>query len=251
MARAVQGVEIKDLMGLVDQGKKQIASGVIALVATSEDGKGSIVVGVTPDLARELAKRLNVPVELINFDAAGKVFEALKRGEWDIAFMAIDPVRAAEIDFTGPYVLIEGAYVVPKDSPIKANEEVDRDGIRVAAAKGSAYELYLTRTLKKAKVVMQPTGPEACEMFLRDKLEVAAGVKQPMTQFANEHPETRLLPGRFMAIEQAMGMPKGRDAGVRTLREFVEEMKASGFVARALERSGQNEAVVAPPTPVP
>lgn len=207
--------------------------------------------GVSGELAREFAKRLGVPIEFVTFDAAGKVFEALKRGEWDIAFLAIDPVRAAEIDFTGPYVLIEGAYVVLKDSPIKANEGVDREGIRVAAAKGSAYELYLTRTLKRAKVVMQPTGPEACEMFLRDKLEVAAGVKQPMIQFAKEHPETRLIPGRFMAIEQAMGMPKGRDAGVRTLREFVEEMKASGFVAKALERSGQNEAVVAPPTPIP
>ena len=207
--------------------------------------------GVSGELAREFATRLGIPIEFVTFDAAGKVFEALKRGEWDIAFMAIDPVRAAEIDFTGPYVLIEGAYVVPKDSNLKTNEEVDSEGIRVAAAKGSAYELYLTRTLKKAKVVLQPTGPEACEMFLRDKLEVAAGVKQPMTLFAKEHPETRLIPGRFMAIEQAMGMPKGRDAGVRTLREFVEEMKASGFVAKALERSGQNEAVVAPPTPIP
>jgi polar amino acid transport system substrate-binding protein len=208
--------------------------------------------GVSGELAREFAKRLEIPIEFVTFDAAGKVFDALKRGEWDIAFLAIDPVRAAEIDFTGPYVLIEGAYVVPKDSPIKANEDVDREGIRVAAAKGSAYELYLTRTLKKAKVVMQPTGPEACELFLRDKLEVAAGVKQPMTLFAKENPETtRLIPGRFMAIEQAMGMPKGRDAGVRTLREFVEEMKASGFVGKALERSGQNEAVVAPPTPIP
>ncbi|MDI1480928.1 ABC transporter substrate-binding protein [Polyangium sp. y55x31] len=206
--------------------------------------------GVSGELAREFAKRLGIPIEFVTFDAAGKVFEALKRGEWDIAFLAIDPVRAAEIDFTGPYVLIEGAYVVPKDSPIQITDEVDRDDIRVAAAKGSAYELHLTRTLKRAKVVTQPTGSEACKMFLRDKLEVAAGVKQPMTKFAEEHPETRLIPGRFMAIEQAMGMPKGRDAGVRVLRAFVEEMKASGFVARALEQSGQNEAVVAPPTPI-
>ena len=206
--------------------------------------------GVSGELAREFAKRLGIPIAFVTFDAAGKVFDALKRGEWDIAFLAIDPVRATEIDFTGPYVLIEGAYVVPKDSPIKTTDEVDRDDIRVAAAKGSAYELYLTRTLERAKVVTQPTGSEACEMFLRDKLEVAAGVKQPMTKFAEEHPETRLIPGRFMAIEQAMGMPKGRDAGVRALRAFVEEMKASGFVARALERSGQNEAVVAPPTPI-
>lgn len=236
---------------LAPNGKLRAAINFGNVVLAQKDPATGEPRGVSGELARELAKRLGVPIEFVTFDAAGKVFDALKRGEWDVAFMAIDPVRAAEIDFTGPYVLIEGAYVVPEASSIKANEEVDRDGIRVAAARGSAYALYLTRALKNAKLVMEPTGPEAVATFVRDKLEVVAGVKQPIIAFAKSTPGMRVLPGRFMAIEQAMGTPKGRDAGVRYLRQFVEEMKASGMVAKALERSGQTDAVVAPPTPVP
>jgi len=181
-------------------------------------------------------------------DAAGKVFDALQKGAWDIAFLAIDPVRAAGIDFTAPYVVIEGAYVVPTDSPLKTVEDVDRDGVRVAVARASAYDLYLTRALKHAKLVRESSGPEALAMFRKDRLEVAAGVKQPIVAFAKEHADTRVIPGRFMVIEQAMGTPKGREAGVRYLREFIEEMKASGFVAKALSASGQTDAAVAPPS---
>jgi polar amino acid transport system substrate-binding protein len=164
--------------------------------------------------------------------------------------MAIDPVRSEGIEFTGPYVVIEGAYAVPASSPLKTVEDVDRDGVRVAVARGSAYDLYLTRALKHAKLVREPSGPEALALFRRDGLEVAAGVKQPIVAFAKEHPDTRVIPGRFMVIEQAMGTPKGRDAGVRYLRKFIEEMKASGFVANALQKSGQLDAAVAPPSPV-
>ena len=115
--------------------------------------------GVSAELAREVAKRLAVPIEFITFDAAGKVFDALQKGAWDIAFLAIDPVRAAGIDFTAPYVVIEGAYVVPVDSPLKTVEDVDRDGVRVAVARASAYDLYLTRALKHAKLVRESSGP--------------------------------------------------------------------------------------------
>ena len=208
---------------------------------------GNIVLA-QKDLARELAKRLGVPVEYVTFDAAGKVFEALKAGAWDVAFLAIDPVRAAEIEFTGPYVVIEGAYVVPADSPLKTNEDVDREGVRVAVAHNSAYDLYLTRSLKNAKLVRESSGPRALELFRKDRLEAAAGVKQPIVLFAKEHPDMRVIPGRFMVIEQAMGTPKGRDASVRYLRVFIEEMKASGFVAKALQASGQIDAAVAPPS---
>jgi polar amino acid transport system substrate-binding protein len=205
---------------------------------------------VSVDLARELGRRLGVPVELVTFDAAGKVFEALKTGAWDIAFLAIDPARAAEIAFTAPYVVIEATYLVPSDSPLRTIEDVDRDGVRVAVGNKSAYDLYLTRTLKRAQLVRVPTSPEAIDVFLRDKLEAAAGVKQPLLQFAKTHPNVRVMDGRFMAIEQAMGTPRGREAGARYLREFIEEMKASGFVARGLERSGQGDATVAPKAPV-
>jgi len=212
----------------------------------AQKGPNGEALGITVDLARELARRLNLPIELITFDAAGKVFEALKRGVWDIAFLAVEPVRAAEIDFTAPYVIIEGVYMVPKDSALKEVADVDRPGVRIAVATGSAYDLYLTRTIKQATLVRAATGPAALAMFVRDRLEAAGGVKQPLVEFAAANPAVRLMPGRFMAIQQAMGTPKGRTAAAGYLRGFVEEMKASGFVADALKRSNQPDAVVAP-----
>jgi polar amino acid transport system substrate-binding protein len=206
--------------------------------------------GVSVDMAHELGRRLGVPVEFITYDAAGKVFDALQKNAWDIAFLAIDPARAAGIAFTAPYVVIEGTYLVPADSPFRNIQDVDRDGVRVAVGNKSAYDLYLTRTLKRAKLIRAATSPEAIDIFLKDKLEVAAGVKQPLVEFAKTHPNVRVMDGRFMAIEQAMGTPKGREAGARYLREFVEEMKASGFVARGLKKSGQGDATVAPRAPV-
>ncbi len=203
--------------------------------------------GISADLARELGARLGVPVEFVTFDAAGKVFDALGSGAWDVAFLAIDPARAAEIDFTAPYVIIEGGYMVPAGSPLRSIAEVDREGVRVAVGNKSAYDLYLTRTLKRAQLVRAPTSPAAIELFVKEKLEVAAGVKQPLVEFAKTNPNVRVMDGRFMAIEQAMGTPRGREAGARYLREFVEEMKASGFVAAGLQRSGQVDAAVAPP----
>jgi polar amino acid transport system substrate-binding protein len=216
-------------------------------VLAQQDAAGGPPRGVSAELARELARRLGVGIDYVIFDAAGKVVEAGKAGLWDIAFLAVDPVRAAGIDFTAPYVVIEGVYLVPKDSGLHAVADVDRGGVRVAVAQGSAYDLYLTRALKHATLVRQPSGPEALELFVRDRLEAAAGVRQPIAAFAHAHPGTRLIPGRFMAIEQAMGTVKGREAGVAYLRSFIEEMKASGFVARALKASGQGDASVAPP----
>jgi polar amino acid transport system substrate-binding protein len=200
--------------------------------------------GVSVDLARELGRRLNVPVQLERFDAAGKSFEAMKAGKVDIVFLAIEPVRAAEVEFSAPYVIIEGVYIVPKDSPIQSVAEVDREGVRIAVNKASAYDLFLTRSLKHATLVR---GESGVELFARDKLEAVAGVKQPIVAYAKAHPEVRVLDGRFMEIRQAMGTAKGREVGARYLHAYVEEMKASGFVADALKRSNQPDASVAPP----
>ncbi len=235
---------------LAPSGKLRAAINFGNTVLVQKDPAGGEPRGVSPDLARELVRRLGVPIEYVPFDAAGKVFEALQRGAWDVAFMAIDPVRSAGIEFTGPYVVIEGAYLVPANSPLQTNEDVDRDGVRLAVARGSAYDLYLTRAIKHAQLVREPSGPEALALFRKDRLEAAAGVKQPIVAFAKEHPDTRVIPGRFMVIEQAMGTPKGRAEGVRYLRRFIEEMKSSGFVAEALAKSGQADAAVAPPSRV-
>src|ERR1700722_1222872 len=200
--------------------------------------------GVTVDLARELGRRLNVPVELNRFDAAGKSFEALKGGKLDIVFLAIEPVRAAEVAFSAPYVIIEGVYMVQKDSAIKSNEEVDRPGIRIGVNKASAYDLFLTRSLKHATLVR---GEGSFDQLVDQKLEVVGGVKQPLVAYVKDHPGMRLLDGRFMEIQQAMGTVKGRDVGARWLHGFIEELKASGFIADALKRSNQPDAAVAPP----
>jgi polar amino acid transport system substrate-binding protein len=199
--------------------------------------------GVTPELARELGKRLGVPVELIAFDGAGKAFEAMKAGKVDVVFLAIEPVRAAEIEFTAPYVLIEGSYVVKKDSPLKSPADVDRPGIRVAVNKASAYDLFLTRSLKNATLVR---GEDGSQIFLEQNLDALGGVKQALQRFVAKHPDLHVIEPRFMEIQQAMGTAKGRLAGAAYLRGFIEEMKASGFVADALKRSGQAEATVAP-----
>ena len=170
--------------------------------------------GVSVDLARELGRHLGVTVQLTTYDAAGKVFEALKTSAWNLAFLAIDPVRAAEIAFTPPYVVIEGTYIVGNDSPLRAIEDFDRPGLRIAVGKGAAYDLFLTRTLQHAELVRADTSAAAVELFVQARLDAAAGVKQPLIAFAATHPGYRVIEGRFTSIEQAMATPKGRDAGV-------------------------------------
>jgi polar amino acid transport system substrate-binding protein len=174
----------------------------------------------------------------------------LQADAWDVAFLAIDPVRAVGITFSAPYVVIEGVYLVPENSPLRGIEDVDRDGVRIAVGRGSAYDLFLKRELKRARLVEAPSSSGALDLFLQDKLDAAAGVRQPLVAFARTHPNLRVIPERFMAINQAVGTPKGRDTGARFLRAFVEEVKASGFVAKALAASGQADATVAPPAAV-
>ena len=202
--------------------------------------------GVSVDLARELARRLGVPAELVTVTSAGQSVETLKAGRVDVGFFAIDPARGVDTAFTGPYVQIEGSYLVRNESPLRANEEVDRAGIRVAVGLKSAYDLFLSRELKKAKIERAPTSPAVVDYFLANRLDVAAGVKQQLEMDAKRVPGLRLLPGRFMVINQAMGTRLGREAGAKYLTEFVEDMKASGFVAEALRRHAIEGAVVAP-----
>jgi polar amino acid transport system substrate-binding protein len=216
------------------------------ILANKDSGTGESV-GVSIDLARALGDRLGVPVELVVFDAAGKSVEAVAAERADIGFFAIDPLRGADIAFTAPYVLIEGSYMVRDASPLTRNEDVDRDGVQVTVGKGSAYDLFLSRELKHAQIVRAPTSPTVVQTFVEQGLDVAAGVRQQLEADRQRHAGLRLLPGRFMVIQQAMGTPKSRGAAAaRALGDFVEEMKASGFVAQALQRHGIDGASVAP-----
>ena len=216
------------------------------ILATRDAASGEAR-GVSVDLARELGKRLGVPVRLVTYPAAGKVVEGATANEWDVAFVALDPKRAMDMDQTNPYVVIEGAYMVPQASPIRANAEVDRPGVRIVVGAGSAYDLYLTREIKKAQLVRAPTSPAVTDMMVGQSLDVAAGVRQQLEADAKRIPGMRMLDGRFMVINQAMATPRGRPAGARYLNAFIEDMKASGFVAQALARHRIDGAAIAPP----
>ena len=216
-------------------------------VLASKDPATGEARGVSLDLSRELAKRLGVPLEIVPYAAAGRVVEAVKTGAWDVGYVAIDPVRAVDMIQSPAYVVIEGSYLVPADSPIRSNAEVDREGIRIVVGQGSAYDLFLTREIKRAMLVRAPTSPEVVNMMLAQKLEVSAGVKQQLEADAKRVPGVRLLAGRFMTINQAMAVPRGRDAGARYVRDFIEEMKAAGFVEQALVRHNVEGAAVAGP----
>ncbi|MER5964534.1 transporter substrate-binding domain-containing protein [Streptomyces sp. NPDC002057] len=201
--------------------------------------------GITVDLAREIGARLGVPVETLCFDAARKSFEAMADGRADLCFLAVDPAREKEVAFTSPYVVIEGVYVVPRGSGIGTVEEVDAPGVRIGVKRGSAYDLFLSRSLVHATVVR---GDEGVDVFREQGLDVGAGIRQPVTAYAAGHPELRLIEGRFMEIRQAVGTTVGRAREtVAFLRDTVEELKANGFVADSLRRAGQDAALVAPP----
>ena len=203
--------------------------------------------GVSVDLATEVARRAGIPLEIVPYDAAGKVTGDASNNRWDIAFVGREPERAKDIEFTAPYVIIEGGYMVPADSPFQTIEDVDREGTRIAVSRGSAYDLFLSRGyLKRGTLVRSLTPPASVEQFAAERLEAVAGVKAALATYAATHPGYRVLPGRFMVIEQAVALPRGRPLAARYLRDFVDEMKASGFVANALARSGQKDAAVAP-----
>ena len=215
------------------------------VLATRDPGSGEIR-GVAVDLARELGKRINVPVELVGFESAGQMVEGLKAGAWDAAFLAIDPGRAGEIAFTAPYIEIEGTYLVPAGSPLHAIADVDRAGVRIGVSANSAYDLFLTRSIKYAELVRAPDPNAAFELLGAGKVDVVAGVRQSLVSNAEKLPGSRVFADRFMAIQQALGIPKGREEGAKYLREFIEDAKASGLVARAIEKAGVRGVSVAP-----
>jgi polar amino acid transport system substrate-binding protein len=186
-------------------------------------------------------------LQLVPVTSAGRSVELVTQEQADVGFFAIDPVRGQGIAFTSAYVQIEGSYLVRQDSPLRSNDEVDRAAHRVVVGKGSAYDLFLTRELKQAQLVRAPTSPEVVAFLLAGGYEVAAGVKQQLELDARQTPGVRLLPGRFMVIEQAMGLPKGRSASAHELLgRFVSDMKAQGFVAAALQRHRIEGATLAP-----
>jgi polar amino acid transport system substrate-binding protein len=202
------------------------------------------------DLSRELAHRIGVPLALIPYEAAGKITSSAASDVWDIAFLAVDPLRANEIDFSAPHIELEGTYLVPAGSLLQKIEDIDRDGARIAVTANSAYDLYLTRSLKHAKLVRADNTPKSIALLQEQKLDAVAAVRTALVAAAANLPGARVLDGHFMTIPQAVGVPKGRPAAAKYVSAFIEEMKRSGFVLNALKRHGfgPNDAIVAAPS---
>ena len=218
-------------------------------ILASRRADGGDPSGVSVDLARTLAERLGVAIEFVVFEKAAASVDAVRAEQADIGFFAIDPARGEGLRFTAPYVLIEGSYMVAADSPIQHNEEVDREAHRIAVGTGSAYDLFLTREIKQASLVRVKGAEGVMESLRGRQVDIAAGIKQVLETEAQRAPGLRLLPGRFMVIQQAMGLPASRgEAAASALAAFVEEMKVSGFVAEALARHHIEGASVAPGT---
>jgi len=202
--------------------------------------------GVAPDLGRELGRRLGMPVEFVSFDAAGKLADGVRTGAWDVAFLGAEPQRAAEIAFTAAYLEIPATYLLPAGSPIRAIADVDRAGIRIAVAEKSAFDLWLQRNIKHARLVHASGLDASFDLFVRDKLEALSGLRPKLLLDVQKAPGARVLDGQFMAVQQAIGTVKGRQAGARYLRAFVEDVKASGLVAEVIARNGVQGVTVAP-----
>ena len=222
---------------LAPTGKLRVGINFGNSVLANRDGNGNPS-GIAADLGKALAQRAGAPIEFVTYDAAGQMADGAKSGEWDVAFLAADPARAEEITFTPPYLQIDTTYLVLDGSPFQTTADVDRDGVRISLSDKSAYDLFLTRHLKHARLV-RARGPSASvELFFRDSLDALAGIRPMLIDVARDHPGTRLLDGSFMAVQQAVGTPKGRRAAAQYLREFVEDIKASGFLEQTIRNNG-------------
>lgn len=232
---------------LAPDGEMRVAINLGNPVLAQRDEVNGRLAGVTVALANELAKELGIAIKLTPYDAAGKVFAALEDGLWDLAFLAIEPVRAEKIAFSSPYVSIDGTYLVHEESPFESASDLDTQGHRISVGRGAAYDLYLSRTLQHAELVRAETSASAVDLFLELGLEAAAGVRQPLERFAHSVSGVRVLADNFTEIRQAMAVPKARKIAAGYIEDFISRLVRNGFVAKALVDSGQSDARVTLP----
>jgi polar amino acid transport system substrate-binding protein len=223
---------------LAPTGKLRAGINLANFLLTRKDPSTRESGGIAVDLARELGRRLGVPVEIVDFDAPGLLADAVKSNVWDVGFIGAEPQRAKDIAFTAAYLEIEATYLVPAGSPLRNIADVDREGMRIAVMDRAAYELYLSRNLKHAQLTREKSFDSTFDRFVGDKLDAMAGLRPKLVEDAKKLPGSRILDGRFSAVQQAIGTPKERELGAKYLREFVEDIKATGVVARTIEKNG-------------
>ena len=238
-SQSMKPIDPTTLKSFAPNGTLRIGINLGNPVLASEDAATKKLSGVTIDIANEIGKRISLPVQLIPFKSASATVDGIKNGDLDLVFVAIDPVRGADVSYTPAYIQIEGAYMVKASSALKRNEDVDIAGIEIVVGKGSAYDLYLTREIKNASLVRAANSQAVVDDFMLGKGNVAAGVKQQLEMDAKRYEGLRMLPGRFMVINQAMGTPKARPDFEKTtayLSEVITQLKQSGFIGNSLQR---------------
>ena len=218
---------------LAPSGKLRVGINFGNPLLTARDPVTRAPSGIALDLALELGRRLGVPVEIVSYETAGALAESAANGEWEVGFLGAEPQRANEIDFTAAYLEIEATYLVPPGSTLQAVADVDRDGIRVMVSAKSAYDLYLMRNLRHASLSRAEGQQGSFKAFVEAKYDALAGLRPQLAKDAVKLPGSRLLEGRFTAVQQAVGTPKGHAAGAQYLCEYVEDIKAAGRVTRA------------------
>jgi polar amino acid transport system substrate-binding protein len=232
---------------LAPTGTLRVALNMSNVLLTATDPVTGEPCGLAADLGRELGTRLGVPVALLPYPNPGALADAAPNGVWDVGFIGAEPQRAQAIDFTAAYVEIEATYLVPPGSPLQAIAEVDRPGVRIAVPDRSAFELYLTRSLQHAQLVRVHGADNAFQHFVTDRLDALAGLRPRLVTDQDKLPGSRLLAGNFTAVQQVAGTPKGRPLGVQYLRDFIEDIKATGLVAQIIEKHHVRGLTVAPP----
>ena len=223
---------------LAPSGKLRVGINFANNLLTARDPVTRAPSGIALDLAHELGRRLGVPVQIVSCESAGELADSAVKGAWEVGFLGAEPQRANQIDFTAAYLEIEASYLVPAESPIRAIADVDRKGVRVVTTAKAAYDLWLQRNLKNATLLHASSADDVFKMFVAEKLEALAGLKPRLVIDRDNLPGSRILDGRFTAVQQAVGTPKGHDAGAAYLRQFVADIKKSGLVARTIEKNG-------------
>lgn len=229
---------------LAPSGTLRVAINLGNGVLTGGEKEGNNPTGIAMEVAKKFAREMNLPMITVSYLSAGDVVDAVRRDEWDLALIATDPGRAEIITFSDPYITIEGSYLVPKESAIQSNDDVDKDGVEIALCKGSAYDLFLSRHLKHATRRHAPTNPEVEDLFFTKNLHVMAGVRQPLEEFAASRDDVRVLPEPFMTIGQTIAIPRGRVDNHDIIQKFVNRLITEGTVAELIKQFNKPQASV-------
>jgi polar amino acid transport system substrate-binding protein len=233
------------LASVAKSGRLRAAVNIGNAALAQRDEHSGVIMGVSPSLAAELSRRIHCDLDLVVYPSAGSIVDAVGHDEWDIAFLARDPGRTDRLAFTVPYVAIEGTYIVHKDSGFRSAADLDRPGQRVCVTLNAAYDHILTRQLEHAEIVRAATPTETLALFLQGSHDAAAGIRQPLENYAQSYPELRVLEDPFALIEQCIAVPRALSDTISDLNRFVTMAITSGFVRDALDRSGQQQVAVA------